>query len=319
MLTPEILHYLAAGLAIALGSIGAGIGQGIAALGSAESISRQPLGNDQIFRTMVIGLAFIESGVIFAFVITLLTLFASPAQITFPVAIAELGVAIAIGIAALVVSIASSFAVKATCSSISRQPFFAQKITTLMLLSQSIMEAPVVFTFIIALIVRAGLTETMTIYLGIKYLAACLCMALGCIGPSCGQAIFAKSACNSAGLNKDAYSKIFTFSIINEAVIETPVIFCLLISILLIIMPLPTATPLSSTIAFLIAGITIGIGSFGTAVSLGYVGSKSCYQLALEPKNYAALFRSTLFAQAFIESSVIYSLIIALFLITKSF
>ncbi len=319
MLAPELLHYLSIGLLIGLGSIGAGIGQGIAAFSSVGSLTRQPASNDPIVRSMVIGLAFIESGAIFALVITLLLLFTGLPQITLATAIAELGICIVVGVAALSISIASSFAVKSTAQAISRQPFFSQKIITLMLLAQSLIEAPVVFAFVIALIIKANLTETMTIFVGLKYLAASLCVAFGCIGPSCGQAIFANSSCKAAGLNKDAYSKIFTFSVINEAVIETPLIFSLLVSIMLIYFPISAAAPLSSSLSFLAAAFTVGVGSFGTALSAGYVGSKSCIQLALEPDNYSLLFRSTILAQAFIESSVIYSLIIALFLITKTF
>ncbi|MBD3231612.1 hypothetical protein GF322_03025 [Candidatus Dependentiae bacterium] len=319
MLTPELLHYLSIGILIGLGSIGAGIGQGIAAFSSVGSMARQPAGNDPIFRSMVIGLAFIESGAIFALVITLLLLFTVLPQITFAIAIAELGISLAVGIAALSISIASSFAVRATAVSISRQPFFAQKIITLMLLAQSIIEAPVVFAFVVALIIKMNLTEATTLFEGLKFLAASCCIALGCVGPSFGQAIFANSSCKAVGLNKDVYNKIFTFSIINEAVIETPLIFSLLISIMLIFLPIPFKTPLSSTIGFLVSAFAVGIGSFGTAVSAGYVGSRSCNQLALNPENYSFLFRSTILAQAFIESSVIYCLIIALFLITKRF
>ena len=319
MFTPELLHYLSIGLAISLGSIGAGIGQGIAAFGAIGSMTRQPQGNQQIFKTMVIGIAFLESGVILALVIALLTLMGKLPAITWAIAFAELGIALLIGTAATAVSIAGSFAVKSACESVARQPFFAQKILTIMLVALSIIEAPAVFAFIISLIIRAGFTQTLTIYEGLKLFAAAICMTIGCIGPSFGQAIFAQASCRSVGLNKDAYSKIFTFSIINQAVIETSLIFCLLVSILIIMMPLPAATPISSSIAFLMAGLTIGVGSSGTAIGEGFVAARSCHQIALKPQNYGVLFRSTILAQAFIESASIYALIIALSLLTKKF
>ncbi len=317
MLTPEILHYLAVGLAVALGSIGTGIGQGIGAYSAIDALSRQKDGNDQVFRAMIIGLAFIESGVILALVITLITLFGGGATMTMPIAVAEIGIALAVGIAATAISIASSFALKSACQSIARQPFFAQKILTLMMLAQSIIEAPVVFAFIIALVIRSNFSESMTIFDGLKFLSAGICMSLGCIGPCIGQGIFASASCQAAGLNKDAYNRIFPFSIINEAVIETPLIFCLLVSILLIYLPISEFKPIASTINFLVAGLTIGLGSFGTAISAGFVAGKSCYQIALEPENYSVLFRTTILSQAFIESSAIYTLIIALSLITR--
>ena len=111
MLTPELLHYFAIGLAVSLGAVGTGIGQGIAAFGSLGSLSRQSESNDQIFRSMVIGLAFIESGVVLALVIALLMLFGGQAKIIWATAIAEVGIALAIGVSATAISIASSFAV----------------------------------------------------------------------------------------------------------------------------------------------------------------------------------------------------------------
>ncbi|MFA5075281.1 MAG: ATP synthase F0 subunit C [Candidatus Babeliales bacterium] len=314
MLAPEFLHYCAVGITVALGSIGTGIGQGIGAFSAINALSRQKSGRDNIFRAMVIGLAFVESGIILALVISLIMLFGGGIKITMPIAIAEIGIALAIGVAATAISIGSSFAVKSACTSMSVQPFFSQKILTLMLLSQSIIEAPVVFAFIISLIIRTNFSPTLTIFEGVKLLAAGLCITLGCLGPCIGQGIFANSSCRAAGLNKNAYNKIFTFSIINQAVIETPLIFCLLISVFIIFLPVPILNPFTSTINFLVAGITIGMGALGTSTSAGLVASKSCYQIALEPENYSILFRTTILAQAFIESNAIYALLIAIFL-----
>ena len=57
---------LGAGLAIGLGG---GIGQGIAMSGALEGIARNPNAYDKIFTPMIIGLALIESLVIYALVI----------------------------------------------------------------------------------------------------------------------------------------------------------------------------------------------------------------------------------------------------------
>lgn len=319
MMTPEVLHYLAIGLAIALGSIGAGLGQGMGAFGTMGALSRQPQGSDQVFRSMVIGLAFIESGVILALVLSLMMLFGSADAITWGVAVAEVGIAIMIGVSATAISIASSFAVKSSAVSISRQPIFAQKILTLMLVTQSMMEAPVVFSFVIALIIKAQFSPDLTIYSGIKFLAASICLTLGSIGPSLGQGVFANSACRAVGLNRSAYNKLLPFSIINGAVIQTPLIFALLMSILIIFFPISEISPVSSAISFCISAIAIGLGTFGSSSAAGFVGSKTVKQIALRPENYSILFRSNILAQAFIESSAIYSLIIALALLTKTY
>lgn len=318
MITPEIFHYFSAALTVILGGLGGGLGQGIAASHAIESMLRQPMGNDQGFRAMIIGLALIESGCIVALVITLIMLIGAPKEISMAMAIAEIGMSLAVGIAAVAISMASSFVVRAATLSISRQPLFANKIFTLMLLTQSIIEAPVIFAFIVALMIKVKIDPTMSLAQGLQSLSAGLAVAFGCIGPSIGQAIFASSANKSLGVNKDAYSKIFPFSLVCEAIIETPMIFCLLFSFLIMYVTLPAGIDSTGAIvSFFVAAFTVGFGALGASSAIGYVASRSCLAIALEPKNYSELFRTTLLAVAFIESIVVYALIVGFFLILR--
>ena len=57
------------GLAIGIAALGGGIGQGLAMRGALEGIARNPNATDKIFTPMIIGLALIESLVIYALVI----------------------------------------------------------------------------------------------------------------------------------------------------------------------------------------------------------------------------------------------------------
>ena len=60
---------LGAGLAVSLAALGGGIGQGICMRGALEGIARNPSASDKIFTPMIIGLALIESLVIYGLVI----------------------------------------------------------------------------------------------------------------------------------------------------------------------------------------------------------------------------------------------------------
>lgn len=315
MISPELLHYIAAILGIGLGAVGAGLGLGIAGFGVQEAMVRQPTGNAESFRILVIGLALIESGAIVALVTTLTTLFSGTNNITFEYAFAEVGIGLAVGIAAAAISIASSFVVKASAQSIARQPFFSSKILTFMLISQSIIEAPVIFAFIVALVVKSHLSVDITMFESIRLFSAGLIMALGCIGPSIGQAIFAYAACTSIGMNKKAYSKIFSYALLNEALIETAMIFCMLVSFMIIYFQFTPGAEYTQAIQCLIAAVTLGIGSLGSAAAIGHVASRSCYQIALDPETYGSMLNSTLLSCAFIEASMIYALIVAMSLL----
>jgi F-type H+-transporting ATPase subunit c len=61
---------LAAGLAIGIAAAGGGIGQGIAAAAALEGIARNPNASGKIFTPMILGLALIESLVIYALIIS---------------------------------------------------------------------------------------------------------------------------------------------------------------------------------------------------------------------------------------------------------
>ncbi len=314
MFTPVFLHYSAVATATFLSVFGTGIGQGLASASAIEAMSRQPMGSDQTFRSLLIGLALVESGCVFAILLALMLL-AGDVAVTFGAGLAEMGLALSIGLSSCVVGLASSFAISSSAKSIVREPFFAQRILTFMLLTQSIIEAPVIFAFIIALIIKTSITPDITDFEGLKLFSAGLMIGVGAIGPAIGQAIFAKNACRAIGINKDAYRNIFSFSLLSEAVIETPVIFALLLSLLIIYIP---GTNAMAGLSALAATISMGIGAVGTGIANGYVASQGCEQIALNEKAYPSIFRASLLSQAIIEASVIYSFIVALILITRA-
>lgn len=315
MFIEEILYYTAAFVTLAIAVLGGGIGQGIASIATIDAIQRQPCSYQQNFRALVIGLALIESGIIIALVTALMIIFSSQ-PLTMGVAVGEIGIALAIGLAGGAASIASSFVVKAAAESIGRQPFFAPKITTVMLLAQSIMEAPVIIAFIISLLIRSRINANPDLIFGLQGLAAGLATGLGSVGPSIGQAIFTQAACKSIGVNKNAYNKIFPFMLLLEAVIETPLVFCLLVGLIILFRPLDGAL-ISDTLILITAAVTIGLGAIGTASGIGFTGSKSVEGVAQNPDLYSILLRTTLLVVAFIESAIIYAMIIALMLIME--
>ncbi len=66
---------LGSALCVSIAALGGGIGQGIAIRGAMEGIARNPGASGKIMTTMIIGLALIESLVIYSLVISLMLLF----------------------------------------------------------------------------------------------------------------------------------------------------------------------------------------------------------------------------------------------------
>ncbi len=69
------LQYLGAGLAMGLGAIGPGVGEGYVGGKACEAIGRKPQEAGLLMRTMLIGQAVSESTGIYSLVIALLLLF----------------------------------------------------------------------------------------------------------------------------------------------------------------------------------------------------------------------------------------------------
>ena len=74
MLGAESLASLGAGIAIALAALGGAIGMAIAVGKAIEGIAKQPEADGKIRGTLILGLVFIETAVIYALVIALLIL-----------------------------------------------------------------------------------------------------------------------------------------------------------------------------------------------------------------------------------------------------
>jgi len=69
---------ISAGLTIGIGAIGPALGEGRAVAQGLASIAQQPDESNNITRTLFVGLAMIESTAIYAFVVSMILLFANP-------------------------------------------------------------------------------------------------------------------------------------------------------------------------------------------------------------------------------------------------
>lgn len=77
-MTIEEISVLGAAIAVGLGALGPGIGEGLAVAAAMDAIARQPESAGTISRTLFVGLAMIETMAIYCLVIALLVLFANP-------------------------------------------------------------------------------------------------------------------------------------------------------------------------------------------------------------------------------------------------
>lgn len=311
----EFLHYLTIGLTVSINSIGVGIGEGFASAAAIEAINIQPKSKNDIAKIFILGTALIETAAILSVTISIILLFdtSTPAH-PFYSRLGELGIAFAICLSGFTVGLFSYLPARAACFATARQPFFGPKILRLMLITQSIIQTPIIFGFIIAIFIKNQAVQAETLSDSLRLLSAGICIGLGSIGPAIGLSRFAESACEGLGVNRKAYEKIFPFTLISQAIIETPLIFSLVVSMLLLVWKVDSCNPIAG-IAFISAALCMGFGTIGPGISSEKTASSACKQIAINPDTYSTLSRVSMFSQGLIDTCAIYTLLISLLIL----
>lgn len=314
----NFVYYFSISLCIVLSIIGVSVGQSIISKGAIEALNIQPKARSQILRISILANALVETSAMLSLVFCLLLLLTKKSIfVSNPVNnLPALAIALSLGLSGLVAGIASSFPAKAACMSTAQQPFFAGKILKFMLFSISFIQTPVIFSFIFALLIRYQSLSFITYIDAIRLLSAGLAIGIGGIGPAIGLAIFSKTSCHAIGYNKKVYSKLLSFSLITQAIIETPIVFAMVTGLILISSSGHTS-PIK-VVAFLVSALTVGIGNLGPGIGSGLAASSTCLKLAENPEAGTPLTRISMLSQGFVDSSVIYCWLISLLIILLS-
>lgn len=307
-----LIHYITIASAVCINSVAAGIGEGLTTLSALSAINRQPEAQTLVMRTAILGMALIETAAIMGVFIAIILLNTDRSTATMYSDLSTIGIALAICIPGLVLGFASARPAQAACIAIARHPQLNQKIIGFMIMMQALVQTPSIFGLIVALFIHNQAASATTFAESCRLIASGLCIGIGSIGPTIGLATFAYSACRGLGVNKLIYGPIISFSLISEAIIETPVIFSLAVAITLLYQ---TATIPIQGIIFLAAGFCAGIGTLGAGISSGKTAAAACDQLIQKPDLQSLLARTSLFAQGMIDTCSIYAVVVAFMLI----
>lgn len=305
----EFIHYGTAILAVTINSAGVGIGTGLSGQAALHAMNIQPGARSDIIKTAILGMALGETAAFVGVSIAAMLLFGIPAPHEMYVGIAEIGIACAICIPGFIVGIISSLPAQQACLSIARQPFFSKKILYFMIINQSILQTPIIFGFIVAMFIKTQMVCVTFLAESLRLLAAGLCIGIGSIGPAVGLGIFSYAACKNISINRKSYEQLFSFMIISQALIETPMIFALTISLLLAFSSYATTTVLG--IAYIAAACCMGIGTIGSGISSALTAAFASKQIAFKEDESHDIHHTSMLAQGLIDTSAIYAFIIA--------
>ncbi|UNE35767.1 phospholipid carrier-dependent glycosyltransferase [Vermiphilus pyriformis] len=307
-----LIHYGTIGTVMGLSSLGVGLGQGAVGKAAVEAAVLQPHARADINRAAILGIALLDTAAIFGITIGILLLTSTNTVMdNWYTGIAYAGIACALGISSLCVGFFASGPVISACYALARHPQTSPAIIRLMLISQTLIQTPLIFGFIISVLIRFGSApRAQDIYDSLRIIASGLAIGLGSIGPTIGLSRFGLNAVKSLGLNRESQRTVTSFAFISQAIIETPLIFALIIALIVLFMP-SGGSDIIKAIKALCAAVCIGLGTYGPSISSSNTASAACTEIALRPENYSIISRLSLTSQALIDTSVIYSLIVA--------
>lgn len=317
MISPAMLHYGSIAFTVGISSFSVSIGESLAMISALSAISRQPSIRAEIVRTHMLGAALIEGAAIFSILVVILLIGWAPLGIVYyNAAICELGICVAMSLTCGVLGIVAGFPVIAACTAISRQPFMHQKIISLMIITQALIQTPLISALMIVFCIKYQMNDLISVYDSFRLFSAATIIGIGTIGPAIGLSLCAKSAINTIGVSRKQYSKILSFTLISQAIIETPVIFSLITSLLMLFVINPIQeTEYIKIITLLGVTLCTGLGTLATGISSGNVSKKAVQQIGSHPDSADQIIRTSFLAQGIIETAAIYSILISFILL----
>ena len=313
MISTEFIHYGSIASIVAFSAFAVSFGEAFASISGLQALARQPSARAEITRANILGIALIETAAAFSILIAILLLgWTSRTPLPLPAIIAECGICIAMVCTSSIIGIVAGLPVKAACDAIARQPFFSQKIISFMVITLALLQTPLISALMISLFIKIQMNFVTNVYDGMRLFASGIAIGLGSLGPCTGLALCSEMAIVGVGINRKIFTKILSFTLISGAIIETPIIFSLIVALLLIFV----ITPLKPdafvrAIGCISATCCIGIGTLGVGIGSGRVARAAAAQIAKNPEEYSSIVRTSFFAQGLIETCVLYATLIA--------
>ena len=308
---------LAAGICMGFGAIGAGIGSGIPGGDACLGIARNPEISGKLTTTMLLGSAVCQTPAIFAMVVALVLMFMDFGRGAVHLAwAAHLGAGICMGFGAIGSGIGSGFPAGRACLGMAKQPEASPQLTTNMLIGSAVCQTPAIFAMVVALILmfmnfeNAPLHPTWAALFG-----AGISTGFAAIGSGIGGGLTAGASCEGIARNPATLGKVTTMMLVGQAVSQTPSIFGLLVSFILIFKTFPESLTLSAAMALLGAGLSMGFGGIGPGIGNGMTAASAVRWVARNVEHAGELMRTMLVGQAVAQSTAIYAMVISLVLI----
>ncbi len=223
------------------------------------------------------------------------------------------------GIGAIGAAIGEGYTAAEANLAISRNHKMTGDIFKSLLIGQAIAESASIFALVIAMILLFTKFSAESYITIAAILSAGISMGFGAIGSGIGAGFPAGEACTGMARQPAMSARLTTNMLIGSAVCQTPSIFALVVSFILIFTDLSSVPVSPGWAAMLGAGLAIGLGAIGSGIGGGVVAKASSEGIARQPTALTPVTNTMLLGQAIAQTPAILGLLISFILIYKGF
>jgi ATP synthase F0 subunit c len=146
-------------------------------------------------------------------------------------------------------------------------------------------------------------------------IGAGLSTGLAAIGSGYGGGLAAGASCEGVARQPETVANVTTTMLVGQAVAQTPSIFGLLVSFVLMFKAFPESSAISASMGLLAAGLCTGFGGIGPGIGNGMAAEGAVRWVARNVSRAGDLMRVMLVGQAVSQSTAIYAMVVSLVLI----
>lgn len=237
------------------------------------------------------------------------------------IAYAYVGAGLAIGIGAIGTGAGLGYTAREATRGMARQPGYSGDLLKTMLLGQAMTETPTIFALVVAILLVLPGEAVQGFSHATAMLGAGLAMGLGALGSGYGSGMVGGGAAAVSARNPSQGTQAMLTMFIAQALVQTPVIFALFVSVLLLFGDLgyeeadSFADHLVIAARALGAAISMGAGAIGPAYGTAVAGESATKGVARFPENSGVITRTMLVGMGVSQTTSIYALLVALLLL----
>lgn len=226
-----------------------------------------------------------------------------------------MGAALSMGLGGLGTGVGEGVASGQANEAIARNPKLYDAIFKNMLVGMAVTESAAIFALVVALMLLFSVTPSDNVLHIFVLISSGICMGLGAIGSGIGAAFPTGSSCIGIARQPRAANKLIANMLVSSAVCQTPSIFALVVSFILMFTNTLGHPVNPYWAAYLGAGLATGLGTIGAGYGGGLAAEACCEGIARQPQSADIMLKTTLLGQAVIQTTAIYGLLVSFVLL----